>query len=245
MEKIGEFFSEYGELLLCGLPVLALLVILFGIFIKMLIKNPKSMLGALFTVLGVIALYLVICLIVEEKNWDTAAIIFLAGGIGVWYTLHDPKGMVRIILTAAAAIAVLVGISRLFGIGPAVLAGINGVMALLMYLPFKYLIKTIKLEKNGAQTTGTVIGRTYGRSAGHIIGYTDIDGNYHSGQADLMLIRWWKNGAEVDVLYDCDAPDNFTVKTRGLLNSIVMFILMFVLQAAVLVGSIWFYLSIA
>ena len=22
MEKIGEFFSEYGELLLCGLPVL-------------------------------------------------------------------------------------------------------------------------------------------------------------------------------------------------------------------------------
>ncbi len=31
----------------------------------------------------------------------------------------------------------------------------------------------------------------------------------------------------------------------GLLNSIVMFILMFILQAAVLVGSIWFYLSIA
>lgn len=244
MEKIGGFFSEYGGLLLCGLPVLALLVILFGIFIKMLIKNPKSMLGALFTILGVIALYLVIGLIVEEKNWDVAVIIFLIGGIAIWYTLHDPKGMVRIILTAAA-IAVLVGISRLFGIGPAVLAGLNGVMALLMYLPFKYLIKTIKLEKNGAQTTGTVIGRTYGRSAGHIIGYTDIDGNYHSGQADLMLIRWWKNGAEVDVLYDCDAPDNFTVKTRGLLNSIVMFSLMFILQAAVLVGSIWFYLSIA
>lgn len=244
MEKIGGFFSEYGGLLLCGLPVLALLVILFGIFIKMLIKNPNSMLGALFTILGVIALYLVIGLIVEEKNWDVAVIIFLIGGIAIWYTLHDPKGMVRIILTAAA-IAVLVGISRLFGIGPAVLAGLNGVMALLMYLPFKYLIKTIKLEKNGAQTTGTVIGRTYGRSAGHIIGYTDIDGNYHSGQADLMLIRWWKNGAEVDVLYDCDAPDNFTVKTRGLLNSIVMFSLMFILQAAVLVGSIWFYLSIA
>ncbi|MBP7186148.1 MAG: hypothetical protein KBA55_05160 [Ruminococcus sp.] len=245
MEKIGEFFSEYGGLLLCGLPVLALLVILFGIFIKMLIKNPKSMLGALFTVLGVIALYLVIGLIVEEKNWDVAVIIFLIGGIALWYTLHDPKGMVRIILTAAAAIAVLVGIGRLFGIGPAVLVGLNGIMALLMYLPFKYLIETIKLEKKGAQTTGTVIGRTYGRSAGHIIGYTDIDGNYHSGKADLMLIRWWKNGTEVDVLYDCEDTDKFTVKTRGLLNSIFMFSLFFIIQAAVLVGSIWFYLSIA
>ena len=81
MEKIGGFFSEYGGLLLCGLPVLALLVILFGIFIKMLIKNPNSMLGALFTILGVIALYLVIGLIVEEKNWDVAVIIFLIGGI--------------------------------------------------------------------------------------------------------------------------------------------------------------------
>ncbi|MBO5572401.1 MAG: hypothetical protein J6M07_02500 [Ruminococcus sp.] len=245
MGNILEFIAEYGFILLAGVPSVILLGYYFIRFIKHLIAEPKGTLKIVFIIIGVLAALIVPAFFLGEDLWAS----ILQGGflllIFIGFAKFDPKGAKKIVLSIIAAVFAVVVTGFIFGIGPAVLAGINGIMALLMYLPFKYLIKTIKLEKNGAQTTGTVIGRTYGRSAGHIISYTDIDGNYHSGQADLMLIRWWKNGAEVDVLYDCDAPDNFTVKTRGLLNSIVMFSLMFILQAAVLVGSIWFYLSIA
>ena len=49
MGKIGGFLRENGEILLGLLPLLAILGILLVIFFKMLVSDPRSILGAVFT----------------------------------------------------------------------------------------------------------------------------------------------------------------------------------------------------
>ena len=51
MGKIGGFLRENGEILLGLLPLLAILGILLVIFFKMLVSDPRSILGAVFTFL--------------------------------------------------------------------------------------------------------------------------------------------------------------------------------------------------
>ena len=234
MVKILEFTAEYGFILLAGLVSVILLGYFFVRFIKYLIANPKGALKAVLIVIGVLAALIVPALFLGEDLWTD----ILYGGfllaVFIVFAKYDPKGAKKIVFGVIAAVVVLVVTGFAFGIHIAVAVGVNGVMALLAYPSLKYLIENIGLERNGIPNTATVIGRTTGRSAAHIVRYTDAEGNSHEGRADIILVRRKENGSTFDILCDRDAPGKFCVKTVSLVNSIIMFAIMFVLQVGTL-----------
>ena len=239
MGKILEFIAEYGFILLAGLPSLLLLGYYFVRFIKHLIAEPKATLKIVFIVIGVLAALTVPACFIGEDLW--ADIVY--GGfllvIFIGFAKFDPKGTKKVVLSIIAVVIVVVVTGFVFGIGIAVAVGINGIMALLTYPSLRCLIEIIRLERKGVPNTATVIGRTSGRSAAHIVRYTDAEGNPHEGKADIILVRWKENGSTFNILCDRDDPEKFCVKTVSLVNSIIMFGIMFILQAGVLALTVY------
>ena len=240
MGKILEFIAEYGFILLFGLPSILLLGYYFVRFIKHLIAEPKGTLKIVFIVIGVLAALIVPAFFIGEDLWMN----ILQGGflllIFIGFVKFDPKGTKKVVLSVIAVAAVVAVTGFVFGTDMAIAVGINGIMALLTYPSFRCLIEIISLERNGIPNTATVIGRTTGRSAAHIVRYTDADGNSHEGRADIILVRWKENGSIFNILCDRDDPEKFCVKTVSLVNSIVMFSIMFILQAGVLGLTVYF-----
>lgn len=234
MGKILEFIAEYGFLLLAGLVSVILLGYYFLRFIRYLIAEPKGALKAVLIVIGVLAALIVPALFLGEDLWAD----ILWGGfllvIIIGFAKLYPKAAKKAVIGVIAAAVVLAVTGFVFGFGIAAAVGVNGVMALLAYPSLKYLIENIGLERNGIPNTATVIGRTSGRSAAHIVRYTDAEGNSHEGRADIILVRWKENGSTFNILCDRDKPEKFCVKTVSLVNSIIMFAIMLVVQAGVL-----------
>lgn len=234
MGKILEFIAEYGFLLLVGLVSVILLGYYFLRFIRHLIAEPKGALKAVLIVIGVLAALIVPALFLGEDLWAD----ILWGGfllvIIIGFAKLYPKAAKKAVIGVIAAAVVLAVTGFVFGFGIAAAVGVNGVMALLAYPSLKYLIENIGLERNGIPNTATVIGRTSGRSAAPIVRYTDAEGNSHEGRADIILVRWKENGSTFNILCDRDEPEKFCVKTVSLVNSIIMFAIMLVVQAGVL-----------
>ena len=243
MEKIGDFLNEYGELLLIGLPVLALLVILLGIFFKMLINNPKSMLGALFTVIGVIALYLAVCFAVEENHWEKVAMVFLAAGPAIYCLYSNPKRILKIILIALSIVAALVGIGYFFGLGLAVAVAANGFFAAMTYFPAKSLRECIRLEKYGVRTEGEIVDFSYSHGRGvrvPVFGFTYGDGAYvRQEMGDVYSSGRVKLHEKFMLIYDPKDPAKVCVETYTLKNNIISFSIFAILEAAVLAITIF------
>lgn len=236
MEKIGNFLIENGEIIFCLLPVLAILVILFGVFIKMLVKNPKSMLGALFTVLGVIALYMAVALVVEEKNQNIAAMVFLAGVPAVWFTYKHPKVMLKIISVILGIVAVLAGIGYFFGIGWAVAVGFNGFFTFWIFFPAKWLKECIRLEKYGVRTEGEILSLRSCRG-GKIptFGFTLEDGTYVTREiGDICSNRANKLHETFTLVYDPDDTNKICAEKYTRIGFIVSLLIFIGFEAVVL-----------
>ena len=240
MEKIGDFLSEYGEMLLIGLPVFTLLGILFGVFIKMLIKNPKSMLGALFTVLGIIALYLAVGLLIEEKHWEKVAMVFLGGVPAVYCFYRNPKLMLKIVLTALAIVAVLVAIGYFFGIAIAFAVGINGIFLFMTHLPVKWLMEYSRLEKYGLRTEGEILSiRSIRGGKIPTFGFTTLDGTYVKQEiSDVWSNRAKKLHETFTLIYDPDDPQKVCAGKYTLIGLIVYLMVFLAFDAAILAVTI-------
>ena len=137
MGKIGGFLRENGEILLGLLPLLAILGILLVIFFKMLVSDPKSILGAVFVVIGVVALLTVPAFFIDGELWGNLINIVPVCALLIWFAVRHPKRMVKLILIVLAVIAALVGISFVFGIAVAAAVAVNGFFGIFLVNAFK------------------------------------------------------------------------------------------------------------
>lgn len=170
--------------LIVGAPVMILLLILIGVFIKLLIKDPKGSLGALFAVLGVLAVLVIPGLFWDPDKWSVVVQLVILGSLVLYALKSNPKRFIKILLITLACIAGIVVIG--FAFGPAIAAAVafNGVMTLLTLSSLGSLRECIRLEKEGLRTEGRFVRwETYGRNSAAIFAYTTEDGVYHEEAA--------------------------------------------------------------
>lgn len=247
MGKIGGFLRENGEILLGLLPLMAILGILLVIFFKMLVSDPKSILGAVFAIIGVVALLTVPAFFIDGELWGNLINIVPVFALLIWFAVRHPKRMVKLILIVLAVIAALVGISFVFGIAVAAAVAVNGFFGIFLVNAFKDLRSALWLEKNGIRTEGEIISLRYSRTGTvPLFGYTAEDGTYFRQETGgIYSTGRVKLHEKFTLIYDPNAPAKVCAERYALKDAVSDFVLFALLEAGILGATICMFIFLS
>jgi hypothetical protein len=215
--------SDTLTYLIAGTPVMILLLILVGVFIKLLIKDPKGSLVALFGVLGVIAVLVIPGVLWDEEKWASVIQLVILGSIVIYELKCHPKRLLKIVVITIACTAGLVLIAITFGLVAALAVAFNGVFLLITLSAVKGLKESLRMEREGICTEGRFVRwDVCGRNAHAIFAYTTEDGrHYEEAVCDFVTASQKMKKQTLMLLYDKDDPTRVFVKKYSLMSNII------------------------
>lgn len=220
------------EMLLAG-AVLLLLVKLFVELFRLLKFDPKGLLGAFLTVIGVIAVITVPMFFIGEERWSNIVYLAIIGVPVVSFAAAHPKRMLKLVLIAAAGFAAVLAIGLKFGFIAAAVTALNLVCASLWIFNLRRAILFRRLEKNGAYAEGKTVSCLNGRGQEYIRAYYNVGGDEYSEICDFS--PWRKdNSGTVSIFYDEKDPSVCCIEKYSRVRSTVWCGVFFALHMAVL-----------
>ena len=234
------------ELIFALAPVLLLLLILIGVFIKLLVKDIKGTLGALFGVLGVIAALVIPGVLWDEEKWAVVIQLVILGSIVLYALKSNPRRFFKILLITLACIAGLVIIAVAFGFEVAVAVAFNGFMLMLTIWEAGALREYLRLEREGVSTEGRFVRwESHGRNLSAIFSYTTEDGRIFEGPVcEFVAVSQKMKPQTFTLLYDKSDPTIVYVKKHSLTGSIIGLCLFLALFAGSLGFTIYLFVLV-
>lgn len=222
--SFSDAVSDIGpELIIALVPVLLLLLILIAVFIKLLVKDIKGTLGALFCVLGVIAALVIPGVLWDEEKWAVVIQLVILGSIVLYALKSNPRRFFKILLITLVCIAGLVLIAIAFGFGVAVAVAFNGFMLMLTIWEAGALREYLRIEREGVSTEGRFVRwESHGRNLSAIFSYTTEDGQLFEGPVCEFVTVSQKMATQTfTLIYDKHDPTIVYVKKHSLIGSII------------------------
>lgn len=238
--------SDTVTYLIAGAPVMILLLILIGVFIKLLIKDPKGSLGALFGVLGVIAVLVIPALFWDGEKWAAVIQLAILAPIVLYTLKSNPRRFFKILLITLACIAGLVIIAFAFGFDVAVAVAFNGFMLMLTLWESTSLREYLRLEREGISTEGRFVRwESHGRNLSAIFSYTTEDGRtFEEPVCEFVTVSQKMKTQTFTLLYDKADPTIVYVKKHSLIGSIIGFGIFLALFAGSLGFTIYLFVLV-
>ena len=239
---LASGFSNIGyrfviELLLCGV-ILVFLVKLFRDLFRLLKFDPKGLLGAFLTVMGVIAAFVVPMFFLGEELWSNIVYLVIIGIPVVSFAVAHPKKMLKLVIITVTAFAAVLVIALKFGFGVAAAAALNIVCALLWIFNLRRALLFRRLEKNGAYAEGKPVNCLNGRGEEYTKVCYFVGGDEYSVIYDIP--SWRKdNSSTVNIFYDEKDPSVGCIEKYSRIRSTVWFGVFLVLHLAVLGFTIY------
>ena len=225
------------ETLLCGI-ILVFLVKLFRDLFSMLKFDPKGLLGAFLTVMGVIAAFVVPMFFLGEELWSNIVYLVIIGIPVVSFAVAYPKKMLKLVIITAAAFAAVLVTGLKFGFGVAAVTALNIFCALLWIFNLRRAILFSRLEKNGAYAEGKLVNCLNGRGEKYTKACYYVGNDEYSEICDLPDFRKDQSGT-VNIFYDEKDPSVCCIEKYSRIRSTVWFCFFLVLHMAVLGFTIY------